>query len=201
MGNPGPSWWPGTPGFPGGSSTACCVLLGKAHALSEPRCHYLLQEDNSVDLTGLSGVSSETRLLKPLAQGLVPRKFSTHSMAVASHLRTSVTEALLWPPGSGEGKQLSYHHPPRSDGGSGPRGLRDPPEEAAPSVNFLEAQFAHHQSCSGRRIIRRGCVSPPESPGLAGLSTQTRVVPDGRQGAQQGEEPRAATSSGPCLTV
>lgn len=42
-GNPRPSWWPSAPGFPGSSTTAHCVTLGKAFALSEPRCHHLLK--------------------------------------------------------------------------------------------------------------------------------------------------------------
>lgn len=41
VGNPRPLWWPGSSGFPGSSPTACCVILGKELALSEPRCHYL----------------------------------------------------------------------------------------------------------------------------------------------------------------
>ena len=70
-----------------------------------------------------------------------------------------------WGPTGPEGKERCP--PLQSDRRPGNAGAQALLEEAAPSVNFLEAQFAHHQSRSGRRVIRRGCLSSPESPGLA----------------------------------
>lgn len=86
---------------------------------------------------------------------------------MSDHRTSPWSLECLWPPGSREGQWESSCHPPWSDRGSGPTGPKALPEEAAPSVNFLEAQFAHHWSRSGRRIIRRGC-SVPRGSGLAG---------------------------------
>ena len=80
------------------------------------------------------------RLLKFLTQGLIPRKFSTHNKFTVSNDQ----EHSWGPAGFPEGKEKSCQ-PPQYDRGPENTGTQALLEEAEPSVNFLESQFAHHQ--------------------------------------------------------
>ena len=113
-------------------------------------------------LLGCEGAQERQRLLKFSTQGLVPRELATHHKFTVSDDQ----EHSWGPAGLPEGKEQSAHFPSLTDGRE--KLAQALLEEAAPSVNFLEAQFAHHQSHSGRRVISRGCLRSPESPGLAG---------------------------------